>query len=224
MNCADNSLALIETGKRMPLLKTVLSFCKAINVPIDFVLVDENIEFLYFTLESYLLSLNEKDFFSVIDIFHDYMFSQYRINEDENNNIDLPYKMKEYIKNLKLHDCIINSNESNDKQIFIKDLLSDRIKHYRHLLEFTQQQLADKLGISLHYQAEIENKIKIPSLQLFKEICLVMKVPAYCLLQSDKESFYYSNREMYDKIRTYDISKIKSIISILDTLTNTYNF
>ena len=118
-----------------------MSFCKAINVPIDFVLVDENIEFLYFTLESYLLSLNEKDFFSVIDIFHDYMFSQYRINEDENNNIDLPYKMKEYIKNLKLHDCIINSNESNDKQIFIKDLLSDRIKpvSYTHLDVYKRQ-------------------------------------------------------------------------------------
>ena len=56
--------------------------------------------------------------------------------------------------------------------------MGDRIKETRKSRNFTQEQLAEKLNISVEYVSQIERGLKLPSMQLFIELLEVLDVSA----------------------------------------------
>ena len=79
----------------------------------------------------------------------------------------------------------------------------------------TQAQLAEKIGVSEHYVRLIENGYNIPSVDLFVEICKVLDVPAYNLLQSNNEAARFTNSELYEKLKVMDENQLNSILDII---------
>ena len=199
-----SNLSNIEMGKNKPTLKTIYKICCALDVPIDYIFSDDS-EFLFFTMESILSKDNLKIIIDINLFLNDYLKSFIDTNENKPHfNIELP-RMVELKNNISLNDESVNSN--------LKLIIKERLKYYRKLMGITQLQLSELLNKSEHYIAEIENSLKIPSLELFLDICKKMKVPAFCILQCNKISFYYSQYEIYKKIRNYDIQILDKIMS-----------
>lgn len=74
-----------------------------------------------------------------------------------------------------------------------------RIKHFRNLKKLSQEQLAEKLGVSQEYLARIETGNKIPSLELFVSIANTLETSAdhlladsLIVLRSEDEKEYYT--------------------------------
>ncbi len=62
------------------------------------------------------------------------------------------------------------------------DSLGARIKGRRRELGFKQNELAEMLGISNNYLSNIENGYSIPSLEVFSDICIKLKITPDLLL------------------------------------------
>ena len=62
------------------------------------------------------------------------------------------------------------------------DMLGTRIKKRRRELDLKQNELADMLGISNNYLSNIENGHSIPSLEVFSDICVKLKITPDMLL------------------------------------------
>lgn len=54
--------------------------------------------------------------------------------------------------------------------------ISQRIKQFRKDNGLTQQQFADKIGISMNFLSKIESGMKIPSIDVFVEIAVQFEV------------------------------------------------
>ena len=74
-----------------------------------------------------------------------------------------------------------------------------RIKHFRNLKKLSQEQLAEKLGVSQEHLARIETGNKIPSLELFVSIANMLETSAdhllsdsLIVLRSEDEKEYYT--------------------------------
>ena len=74
-----------------------------------------------------------------------------------------------------------------------------RIKHFRNLKKLSQEQLAEKLGVSQEHLARIETGNKIPSLELFVSIANTLETSAdhllsdsLIVLRSEEEKEYYT--------------------------------
>ena len=61
--------------------------------------------------------------------------------------------------------------------------LGERIRKQRHLLKWTQEQLAEKAGISLPFLGHIERGTRKASLETLVGICNALKVSPQLLLQ-----------------------------------------
>ena len=103
------------------------------------------------------------------------------------------------------------SNTKNEDFAFFRE----RLKYYRKKLNMTQAQLAERIGVSEHYVRLIENGYNIPSVELFIEICKVLDVPAYNLLQSNNEAIRFTNPELIEKLKSMDESQLNSILDII---------
>lgn len=62
------------------------------------------------------------------------------------------------------------------------DMLGTRIKKRRRELNLKQNELAEMLGISNNYLSNIENGHSIPSLEVFSDICIKLKITPDMLL------------------------------------------
>lgn len=68
----------------------------------------------------------------------------------------------------------------------IRKVLGANVKYYRFLIGFTQEQLAEKTGISPRYISDIENyKGNIP-LDTIQQISEILKVEPYLLLKEQE--------------------------------------
>lgn len=92
-------------------------------------------------------------------------------------------------------------------------LFRERLKYYRKKLNMTQAQLAEKIDVSEHYIRLIENGYNVPSVELFTEICKVLDVPAYNLLQSNNDAVRFTNPELYEKLKSMDERQLISILN-----------
>ena len=61
--------------------------------------------------------------------------------------------------------------------------MGDRIREARKKLGFTQDQLSEKLDVTLTYISEIERGLKMPSMQLFIKLVEILDVSADYLLR-----------------------------------------
>ena len=68
----------------------------------------------------------------------------------------------------------------------------DRIKETRKMRGLTQEQLAEKVDITLEYISQIERGLKVPSMQVFVGLVDALDVSADYLLRD-----YVSTRNLY---------------------------
>lgn len=97
--------------------------------------------------------------------------------------------------------------------------MGDRIREARKKLRLTQEQLAEKLDVSVTYVSEIERGLKMPSMQLFIGLIESLDVSADHLLQdtvSARRS--YGDSQIERKLKTLTPKQRVA----LDALINTY--
>ncbi|MBE6604441.1 MAG: helix-turn-helix transcriptional regulator [Ruminococcaceae bacterium] len=61
--------------------------------------------------------------------------------------------------------------------------MGDRIKEYRKKRCLTQEQLAERVDVTLEYISQIERGLKVPSMQVFIKLVEVLDVSADYLLR-----------------------------------------
>lgn len=95
--------------------------------------------------------------------------------------------------------------------------IGKRIQEYRRYAGMTQQNLAEKLEISVGHLSAIERGVKIPSMETFILIANAIEAPAESLLQ-DVIKYKELNEKDYLKqieiLMPKDRKRIKSIIEI----------
>ena len=66
--------------------------------------------------------------------------------------------------------------------------MGDRIREVRRRLSMTQEQLAEKLDVTVTYISELERNLKLPSMGLFVKLIEVLDVSADYLLRDNVSS------------------------------------
>ena len=67
-----------------------------------------------------------------------------------------------------------------------------RLKKYRQLKDLTQEQLAEKLGVSNKTISKWENNVCLPDLENFQRICKLYKVDFNTILSKDEGKIIYN--------------------------------
>ena len=94
-----------------------------------------------------------------------------------------------------------------------------KLKYYRKQSGATQEQLAEKLGVSSNFIRQIEAGDKLPRLENFEKIPLLFGVPADCLLKDiDKEYCLFAIAGLMEKLRGKDHEQLKTIIEVLEAI------
>ena len=68
----------------------------------------------------------------------------------------------------------------------IRKVLGANVKYYRHLIGFTQEQLAEKCNLSPRYISDIENSNGNVSVDTLENIAKFLKVETYLLIKPQK--------------------------------------
>lgn len=63
--------------------------------------------------------------------------------------------------------------------------LGNNLKYYRKIRGYTQEELAEKVGISTEFIKSIENKNKPPRLVNFVKLCSILNIPSDFLLKDE---------------------------------------
>lgn len=66
--------------------------------------------------------------------------------------------------------------------------LGKNLKYYRKIRGYTQEELAEMVGISTEFIKSIENKNKPPRLENFVKLCDVLNVPSDFLLKDENKT------------------------------------
>ena len=98
-------------------------------------------------------------------------------------------------------------------------LVGKRIAKIRHEKKLTQENLAEKAGITNNYLSNIERNRSIPSLETLMSICTALSVtPNEILIGTDDTQTNYLTRDIYNLIEKCTPYERKIIISIIDIL------
>lgn len=68
----------------------------------------------------------------------------------------------------------------------IRKVLGANVKYYRHLIGYTQEQLAEKSGLSPRYISDIETSNGNISVDTLEKIAKLLKVESYLLIKPQK--------------------------------------
>lgn len=93
--------------------------------------------------------------------------------------------------------------------------LPERIRYYRQKQGLTQGQLSELVNVTEHYIAEIENKLKFPSMELIKKISLALNVPIYNLMQSLENIELSKYSELRAILNTKDEKELSTLLEVL---------
>ena len=92
-----------------------------------------------------------------------------------------------------------------------------RIKEARNEKDLTQEQLAEKVGISTVYMGEIERDIKQPSLSVLLDIAEALDVSVdYLLRDTVSSAKVYLNNELTQKLDKLTPKQRKTVIDLVD--------
>lgn len=100
----------------------------------------------------------------------------------------------------------------------IESILPERIRFYRQKQKLTQGQLSELVDVTEHYIAEIENAIKFPSMELIKKISLSLKVPIYCLMQTQTDIDSINYVELQNILSSKDDMELSTMLDVLLTV------
>ncbi|MHB1484826.1 MAG: helix-turn-helix domain-containing protein [Saccharofermentanales bacterium] len=95
--------------------------------------------------------------------------------------------------------------------------LGIRIANERKRNNLTQEQLAEKIGISSNYVSNIENNYSIPSLETLVKFCSSLNVtPDYFLIGTVFSSDEYYKDEIFNKINKCSDKEKRLIAKFID--------
>lgn len=96
--------------------------------------------------------------------------------------------------------------------------MGDRIKETRKKRAFTQEQLAEKLDISVEYVSQIERGLKIPSMQIFIKLVELLDVSAdYLLRDSISTRNLYGDKQIGNKLEKLTPKQRVALEALIDT-------
>lgn len=90
-----------------------------------------------------------------------------------------------------------------------------RLKFFREQAGFTQSALAEAVDISVHHITQIERGLSFPSLPVFKNICVVLQVPADFFLAEEDELFArYAAVRISECLSKQDVEKLNQFVEL----------
>ncbi|MDO7788159.1 helix-turn-helix domain-containing protein [Desulforamulus aquiferis] len=97
--------------------------------------------------------------------------------------------------------------------------LGYRLKIAREKKKLTQEQLAEKIGVSNNYISNIERSHSIPSLETIVKICNVLDItPDYLVLDSLYTSTGYLNDEISEMLQHCSPKTIRLISKVIKAI------
>ena len=96
--------------------------------------------------------------------------------------------------------------------------MGDRIKEIRKKQGLTQEQLAEKVDITLEYISQIERGLKIPSMQVFIKLVEVLDVSAdYLLRDAVSTRNLYGDKQIGRKLEKLTPKQRVALEALMDT-------
>lgn len=96
--------------------------------------------------------------------------------------------------------------------------MGDRIKETRKKCGLTQEQLAEKLDISVEYVSQIERGLKMPSMQMFIKLVDVLDVSSdYLLRDTVSTRNLYGDKQLASKLERLTPKQRVALEAIIDT-------
>ena len=98
-----------------------------------------------------------------------------------------------------------------------KPIMGDRVKDLRKKKRLTQEQFAEKIGVSVQYVSEIERGISMPSMQVFIKILEVLDASAdYLLRDMVSTGNLYGDKQIATKLERLAPNQRKTLMAIID--------
>lgn len=96
--------------------------------------------------------------------------------------------------------------------------MGDRIKETRRMRHLTQEQLAEKLDISVEYVSQLERGIKMPSMQMFIKLVEVLDVSAdYLLRDTVSTRSLYGDKQLASRLERLTPKQRVALEALIDT-------
>ena len=96
--------------------------------------------------------------------------------------------------------------------------MGDRIREARKQQGLTQEQLAEKVDITLEYISQIERGLKTPSMQVFIKLVEVLDVSAdYLLRDSVSTRNLYGDKQIGSKLERLTPKQRVALEALIDT-------
>ena len=96
--------------------------------------------------------------------------------------------------------------------------MGDRIKDIRKKQGLTQEQLAEKLDISIEYVSQIERGMKMPSMQIFIKLVEALDVSAdYLLRDIVSTGNIYGDKQIASKLERLTPKQRVALGALIDT-------
>ena len=96
--------------------------------------------------------------------------------------------------------------------------MGDRIKETRKKRGFTQEQLAERLDITVEYVSQIERGIKIPSMQTFMRLVEILDVSAdYLLRDTVSTRNLYGDKQLASRLERLTPKQRVALEALIDT-------
>ena len=95
--------------------------------------------------------------------------------------------------------------------------MGDRVKDLRKKKRLTQEQFAEKIGVSVQYVSEIERGISMPSMQVFVKILEVLDASAdYLLRDMVSSGNLYGDKQIATKLERLAPNQRRTLMAIID--------
>ena len=99
-----------------------------------------------------------------------------------------------------------------------KHTMGDRIKEARKKNHLTQEQLAERVDVSLEYISQIERGLKMPSMQLFIKLIEVLDASAdYLLRDAVSTRNLYGDKQIAGKLERLSPKQRVALEALIDT-------
>lgn len=99
-----------------------------------------------------------------------------------------------------------------------KHTMGDRIKEARKKNRLTQEQLAERVDVSLEYISQIERGLKMPSMQLFIKLIEVLDASAdYLLRDAVSTRNLYGDKQIAGKLERLSPKQRVALEALIDT-------
>ena len=99
----------------------------------------------------------------------------------------------------------------------MNDLFAKRLKELRLKSGLTQIQFAEKIDVSVTQLSNYENGKRMPSLDTFIKMCLVLNKSAECFLNIEKENTSLSGEQLR-RLEQLDESELEKILNIIESI------